>query len=68
MCVLIMHTVIHFIPTVLELHKHQIKMNFLLDSQIGLSVLRVRYDFLSSSTPKKTSLYVPHRFYNLHAF
>lgn len=68
MCVLIIHTVIHFIPTVLELHKRQIKMNFPLDLQLGLSILRVRYDCLSSSKPKKTSLYVPHHFYNFHAF
>lgn len=41
MCVLIIHTVIHLIPTVLELHKRQIKMNFPLDLQLGLSILRV---------------------------
>lgn len=50
MCVLIIHTVIHFIPTVLELHKRQIKMNFPLNLQLGLSILRVQYDSFKFQT------------------
>lgn len=51
---MLIHTLAHFNPTVLELHKHHIKMNFPLDSQLGLLILRVWYGCLLSLTPKMT--------------